>query len=107
MYDEFAHLWPLIGPPEDYAAEASYWREALRAMLGPGRHEVLELGVGGGSNLSHLTEDFQATAVDISEKMLANSIKLNPDVITTSATCVHSVCTGNSRPYSSVTPSPT
>ena len=80
MYDEFAHLWPLIGPPEDYAAEASYWREALRAMLGPGRHEVLELGVGGGSNLSHLTGDFQATAVDISEKMLANSIKLNPDV---------------------------
>lgn len=26
MYDEFAHLWPLISAPEDYANEAGYWR---------------------------------------------------------------------------------
>ena len=80
MYDELAHLWPLIGPPEEYATEADYRRDALRAKLGPGRHELLELGVGGGSNLSHLTGEFQLTAVDLSEKMLANSVKLNPDV---------------------------
>lgn len=80
MYDEFAHLWPLISAPEDYAEEAGYWRELLREKLGRGRHEILELGVGGGNNLSHLTSDFQATAVDISEKMLANSIRLNPGV---------------------------
>ena len=80
MYDEFAHLWPLISAPEDYANEARYWREALRAKLGPGRHHILELGVGGGNNLSHLTADFQATAVDISERMLANSVRLNPGV---------------------------
>ncbi|MEE9601201.1 MAG: class I SAM-dependent methyltransferase, partial [Thermoplasmata archaeon] len=80
MYDEFANLWPLISAPEDYAEEAGYWRELLRGKLGRGRHEILELGVGGGNNLSHLTSDFQATAVDISEKMLANSIRLNPGV---------------------------
>ncbi len=80
MYDEFAHLWQLVSAPEDYAEEARYWREILREKLGPGRHEILELGVGGGNNLSHLTDDFQATAVDLSEKMLANSIKLNPGV---------------------------
>ncbi len=80
MYDEFAHLWTLISAPEDYAEEAGYWRDALRDRLGPGRHEILELGVGGGNNLSHLTDDFQATAVDISEKMLANSRRLNPGV---------------------------
>jgi SAM-dependent methyltransferase len=80
MYDEFAHLWTLISKPEDYAEEARYWREALRAKLGPGRHEILDLGAGGGNNLSHLTGDFKATAVDISEKMLANSMRLNPSV---------------------------
>jgi SAM-dependent methyltransferase len=80
LYDEFADLWPLVSPPEDYVQEASFWRDALRAKLGPGRHTILELGVGGGSNLSHLTTDFQATAVDISEKMLAVSQRLNPDV---------------------------
>ena len=80
MYDEFAHLWTLISAPEDYAEEARYWRDALREKLGPGRHEILELGVGGGNNLSHLTSGFQATAVDISEKMLANSTRLNPGV---------------------------
>ncbi len=80
MYHELAHLWTLISAPEDYAAEAEHWRAALRDKLGPGRHHVLELGVGGGNNLSHLTGDFDATAVDISESMLANSIRLNPGV---------------------------
>lgn len=80
MYDEFAYLWPLISAPEDYAVAARCWREILREKLGLGRHEILELGVGGGNNLSHLTDDFQAIAVDLSEKMLANSIKLNPGV---------------------------
>lgn len=61
MYDEFAHLWSLISAPEDYANEAGYWRAILRAQLGPGRHEILELGVGGGNNLSHLTSGFKAT----------------------------------------------
>ena len=80
MYEEFAHLWPLISAPEGYAAEARYWRDALRDKLGSGRHHILELGVGGGNNLSHLTGDFDATAVDISQGMLENSIRLNPGV---------------------------
>ena len=80
LYDEFAHLWPLLSPPEDYAGEAQCWREVLRKKLGPGRHEILELGVGGGHNLSHLKNEFKATAVDLSKKMLQNSINLNPEV---------------------------
>jgi SAM-dependent methyltransferase len=80
LYNDLAHLWPVISPPEEYQGEAAYWREALRARLGPGRHRILELGVGGGHLLSHLTADFQATAVDLSEKMLALSQGLNPGV---------------------------
>jgi len=80
LYDELVHLWPLISAPEEYVREAQYWKDVLRAKLGPGRHEILELGVGGGHNLSHLTGEFQATAVDLSEKMLAHSMRLNPGV---------------------------
>ena len=80
MYNDLAYLWPIISPPEDYAEEAGYWRRAIRETLGEGRHQVLELGVGGGHNLSHLTADFQATAVDVSPRMLEISRRLNPDV---------------------------
>ena len=80
LYYELAHLWPLISPPEEYADDAQHWYAALRQKLGPGRHRILELGVGGGHNLWHLTPEFDATAVDISEKMLALSMRLNPEV---------------------------
>jgi len=80
MYYEFAPYWTLISAPENYAEEAVFWRNAITSKLGNGRHEILELGVGGGNNLSHLTPYFKATAVDISEPMLENSKKLNPDV---------------------------
>ncbi|MBM3924670.1 MAG: class I SAM-dependent methyltransferase [SAR202 cluster bacterium] len=80
LYRDLAWLWPIMDPPEDYALEASFWRQALRERLGPGRHPILELGVGGGHNLSHLTKEFKATAVDISKPMLVNARKLNPGV---------------------------
>ena len=70
----------MISPPEDYAGEAGHWRQAIRDNLGSGRHHLLELGVGGGHNLSHLTSEFQATAVDISPQMLDLSRQLNPTV---------------------------
>ena len=80
LYSDLAYLWPLVSPPEDYAEEADHWREAIRARLGEGRHRILELGVGGGHNLSHLTADFEATGVDLSPEMLEHSRRLNPDV---------------------------
>ncbi len=85
LYDKLAYLWPVISPPEDYAEEAVHWRQAIRRHLGPGPHRLLELGVGGGHNLSHLTAEFApergwAAAVDISPKMLELSRRLNPTV---------------------------
>jgi SAM-dependent methyltransferase len=80
MYGDLAYLWPIISPPENYAQEAQAWHHALRAALGPGRHRILELGVGGGHNLSHFAGEFDATAVDLSEEMLQNSKRLNPTV---------------------------
>ena len=80
LYNDLAHLWPVISPPEDYAEEAGHWRQAIRDNLGAGRHHLLELGVGGGHSLSHLTSEFEPTAVDISPRMLDLSLQLNPAV---------------------------
>ena len=80
MYTKFARYWKVISDRADYAKEAEHWRRALRTKLGSGRHEILELGVGGGHNLSYLTGDFQATAADISPEMIEQARKLNPDV---------------------------
>ena len=80
LYSDLAWLWPAFSPPTDYADDAGRWREALRQLLGPGRHSLVELGSGGGHTLSHLTADFDVTAVDLSPQMLALSQELNPDV---------------------------
>lgn len=80
MYTDLAPLWPLISPPEGYADEARHWLDALRAYLGPGRHPILELGVGGGNNLSHFAAEFDVVASDLSDAMLDNSRRLNPGV---------------------------
>ena len=80
LYHDLAYLWPIISPPEEYLLEALYVRNALSDKLGAGRHRLLELGAGGGHNLSHLTSEFQCTAVDLSTDMLAISKSLNPGI---------------------------
>ena len=80
LYYELSYLWPIISPPREYAEEAEFWRRILWDKLGQAQHSILELGAGGGHNLSHLTKDFQAAAVDLSPQMLSLSRRLNPDV---------------------------
>jgi SAM-dependent methyltransferase len=80
LYKDLSYLFPIITPAEHYADCASQWRQLLRTHLGSGKHRILEFGVGGGHNLSHLRDDFEATAVDISPDMLELSRKLNPTV---------------------------
>ena len=81
LYNELACLWPIISPVEDYAEEAVHWLRAIEDKLGPGSHRLLELGVGGGHNISHMTGLHRAEAVDISPRMLELSRRLNPDVV--------------------------
>lgn len=80
LYHDLAYLWPILSPPEEYAVEAWRLKEILQDKLGPGRHRLLELGCGGGHVLSHLSQWFDVTAVDLSPEMLALSRKLNPAV---------------------------
>src|SRR4029077_15392544 len=72
-----AEWWPLISPPEEYAAEAAYLAGVLTTAAVPVR-EVLDLGSGGGHVAAHLKDRFALTLVDLSEDMLAVSRRLNP-----------------------------
>lgn len=84
MYEEFSHLWTQISAPEEYAEEAGLLTDVLFDLLGlePGerRPTMLEMGVGGGNSLSHMTDFFDAVATDLSPDMLAVSEKVNPSV---------------------------
>ena len=86
LYDDLAPFWPLISPRADYAAESAVILGALEEHLEGGsgrcRLTILELGAGGGQTLSHLTESFDAVAVDLSAPMLAHCRRLNPGVQT-------------------------
>lgn len=82
LYTELAEWWPLLSAPEGYAEESSIYRRALIKNSKKRPRTLLELGSGGGNNASHLKKTFELTLVDLSEKMLSVSRKLNPE-------CVH------------------
>ena len=79
MYDEFAHWWPVLSAPEDYAEEAGLYRSALLESGTAPLRTVLELGSGGGNNASHLRAWFEMTLVDLAPRMLEVSRALNPE----------------------------
>jgi SAM-dependent methyltransferase len=66
LYNELADLWPIVSPPEDYAAEA----ERVRDWIGDAR-SLLELGAGAGHTLCHLPDVDRRVALDLSPAMLA------------------------------------
>jgi trans-aconitate methyltransferase len=77
LYAELAGWWQLISPTEDYADEAAFFG---RLFLAENAGTVLELGCGGGNVAWFLKEDFVLTLTDISEAMLAESKKQNPEL---------------------------
>lgn len=79
LYDELAEWWPLLSPPEEYAAEAAEYLRLLRDTVEGPLDEALELGSGGGNNASHLKREVRMTLVDLSPGMLDVSRRLNPD----------------------------
>lgn len=79
LYDELADWWPLMSPPEEYAAEAEPVARLLSAGIDRMRPRLLELGAGGGHLASHLKARFDMTLVDLSPRMLEQSRRLNPE----------------------------
>ena len=77
LYTELAGWWQLVSPTEDYADEATFFRELL---LDEGAGTLLELGSGGGNVAWFLKQDFALTLTDISGGMMAESKKQNPEL---------------------------
>ena len=79
LYRELADWFHLLTRQEDYAEEAAFYVEALRAAVAHPLKSVLELGSGGGNNASHMKAHFRLTLVDLSPEMLTVSRGLNPE----------------------------
>ena len=79
LYRELADWWPILSAPEDYAEEAAFYEQALRAACSFEPATLLELGSGGGNNASHLKRHFQVTLVDLAPGMLQVIQALNPE----------------------------
>jgi SAM-dependent methyltransferase len=80
MYAELADWWTLLSPVDEYAEEAAIYRRALHEHAPSPPRTLLELGSGGGNNAFHLKADFELTLVDLSEDMLRQSRKTNPEL---------------------------
>lgn len=78
LYEELAEWWPLLSSPDEYAEEATFFRQLLNSSSAKPPRTVLELGSGGGNNAFHLSPHFAMTLVEISPQMLAVSRGLNP-----------------------------
>jgi SAM-dependent methyltransferase len=80
FYQELSDWWPLFSPPSHYGEEAEDLLRRLAPLPAPGSTTLLELGSGGGSFASHLTNQFTLTLTDLSEGMLTQSRIVNPGV---------------------------
>src|SRR5262245_44058708 len=79
LYTDPASWFHILSAPEEYAEEASVYREVLLASSSAPPRTLLELGSGGGNNASHLKRDFECTLVDPAPGMLDLSRRLNPE----------------------------
>lgn len=79
LYDELADWWPVFSNPGAYRREATHFIRVLRNATRPAPHTLLELGSGGGNSASHFKSRFDMTLVDMSDRMLRVSRRLNPE----------------------------
>ncbi len=83
LYQNLAHYWHRLTPPEDYKDEASAIASAIYDVLpleDEKRYSLLELGAGGGHSIYHLKNLFDCTALDIAQPMLDASLEINPNI---------------------------
>jgi len=79
LYSDLAWLWPLWEGVEAYRAETEFYIQLVDKYSRIQAETILDMGCGGGKTGFHLKRRFQLTGVDISEAMLGNARRLNPD----------------------------
>ncbi|PKK81924.1 MAG: class I SAM-dependent methyltransferase [candidate division Zixibacteria bacterium HGW-Zixibacteria-1] len=79
LYNDLAWTWHIISKPEDYVEEGENFIDKIKAHSQIDVREILSLGCGGGNLDWVLKCAFKITGVDISDSMLANARKINPE----------------------------
>jgi len=79
LYSNLASWFHLLSAPKDYAEEAEFARKLLVEASSIPIETVLELGAGGGNNAFHLKSAFAMTLTDLSQPMLEESRRINPE----------------------------
>jgi len=80
LYGDLAWLWPLWGDPDgEYAEWCAHVVAIIEKHAQREVHTLLNLGCGGGKNAYNLKRHYEVTGLDLSNEMLANARKLNPD----------------------------
>jgi SAM-dependent methyltransferase len=79
LYSDLASWFHLLSAPQEYAEEAEFARKTLVDAGSTPIRTVLELGAGGGNNAFHLKAAFAMTLTDISQSMLDQSLRINPE----------------------------
>ncbi len=81
LYSDLAWLWPLWGDPDgEYAEWCAHVVEMIEKHARREVKTLLNLGCGGGKNAYNLKRHYRATGLDLSNDMLANARRLNPDI---------------------------
>jgi SAM-dependent methyltransferase len=81
IYSNLAWTEPIISPPEEYVKETELFIKAIKEHSKNKVKTLLHLGCGAGINDYTFKRHFKVTGVDISENMLENARRLNPEVV--------------------------
>lgn len=79
LYNDLAWTWHIISKPEDYVEEGEDFINKIKEHAKIEVREILNLGCGGGNLDWVLKHAFKVTGVDISNSMLANARRINPE----------------------------
>jgi SAM-dependent methyltransferase len=80
LYTDLADWFHLLTAPEEYAEEAAFYLTTIVEASDASPRALLELGSGGGNNAWHYKRNVgQVTLTDLSEGMLEQSRRINPD----------------------------
>ena len=79
LYNDLAWLWPLWGSVEEYKAESDQAVDLIKKHAKIEVRNILDITCGGGKNVYNLKKHLEVHGLDMSEAMLDNARKLNPE----------------------------
>lgn len=79
LYNDLAWLWPVWGSVEEYKKESELAVDLIKQHAEIEVRSLLDITCGGGKNTFNLKKHLEVYGFDISNAMLDNARKLNPD----------------------------